>query len=187
MDSTTGATVGSLVGPSTPPEMGAPVVADSPRALEEEPVTAFAPMGPPPAGRTVDPAAKSPPEVAPASAPDSVVFPFSDMTGTTTQTHSVVADGAPKVAPDGETPATVLEAQAALRALQVEYGYAGVPALLTLAAGLASARAWLVEVIKLKARAAASKLLSASATPARTFYGVWTWRVSALLRTTSRC
>ena len=76
------------------------------------------------------------------------------MIGTRTQTPSVAADGAPTVAPDGEAPATVPDAQAALRALQVECGYADVPAPLTLAAGLTSARAWLVEVTQLKTRVA---------------------------------
>ena len=148
------ATEGPPVGSSTPPEMDAPVVADSLRALEEEPSAASAPVGPPPAGPAVEPAAASPPEVTPASALDSAVFHVSDMTGTRTQTPSVVADGAPKVAPHGETPATVADAQAALRALQVECGYAGVSASLTIPAGLASPRTWLVEVTQLKARMA---------------------------------
>ena len=72
------------------------------------------PGGAPPGDPTVEPAVVNSPEVAPVSAPDSAVFPVSDMTGTGAQTPSVVADGAPKGAPNGETPATVPDAQAAL-------------------------------------------------------------------------
>ena len=96
--------------------------------------------------------------MAPASAPGSGVFSVSDMTGTGTQTPSVVADGALKGAPDAENPATILDAQAVLRTLHVECRYASVPAPLTPAASLPSARAWLVDVTQLKARVAGFQL-----------------------------
>ena len=88
------------------------------------------------------------------SVPDSAVFPVSDMTGTETQTPSVAGDGAAKGAPAEEAPVTVPGAQAALRPLLVDCGYAVVPAPPILAAGLMSARARLVEVTLLKARVA---------------------------------
>ena len=108
---------------------------------------------PPHAGPTVEPAVANPPRVTPVSAPDSGAFPVSDMTGTETQTPSMVADGAPRGALADEASVTVPGTQAALRALQVECGYVGVPEPPTLAAGLVSARAWLDEVTQLKGSA----------------------------------
>ena len=83
------------------------------------------------------------------SVPDSAVFLVSDMTATGTQTASVAADGAPKVATAEEAPFLVPDAQGALRALQMECGYAGIPVPTTLVAALESARAWLVEATQL--------------------------------------
>ena len=88
------------------------------------------------------------------SVPDSGVFLISEMTATGTQTPSVAADEAPKAGTVKEAPVPVPDTQAALRALQMECGYAGVPVLTTVVAALESARAWLVEATQLRARGA---------------------------------
>ena len=137
-----GATGGSPVGPSTPPKVGVSVPAESPCEFEA----------------TLMAEVSGPPEVTPGTVPDSAALLVSDMAGTETQAPSMSTDGAPTGAPSEEASAAVPGAQAALRALQVECGYASVPATPTLAASLISARARLVEVTQLKARAASLQI-----------------------------
>ena len=160
---------GLLVGPSTPPEVGDAVTADSPRVaaeapaaeapateapITEVPVTDPAPVGAPREVPTVEPARNNPSALATGSVPDSAVLPVSEMTATGTQTPFVAVDGAPKVTPAEEASVLVRDTQAALPALQMGCGYAGVPAPTTPAAALEFARACLVEATQLKARVA---------------------------------
>ena len=146
-----GGTEGSPDGPSTPPEVVAPAPVESPAEVEELPVVVPPPVVPYCAGPTVEPAVLHPPGVASAAVPYSAALLISDMTGRETQTPSMVAEGAPAGASSEEASAAVPGAQAALRALQVECGYTGMPTPPTLAVGLVSARAWLVEVTQFKA------------------------------------
>ena len=79
-------------------------------------------------GLTVELAVLHPPGVASMGVPDSAALLASDMTVTETQTPSMAAEGGSAGASSEEAPAAVLGAQAALRALQVECRYAGMPA-----------------------------------------------------------
>ena len=110
--------------------MPAPV--ESPAELGEVPVAVPPPVVPRHTGPTVEPTVSHPHGVTSVAVPDSTALLFSDMTGTETRTPSMAADGAPMGASSEEAPAPVPGAQAALCALRVEYGYAGMPALPTL-------------------------------------------------------
>lgn len=92
------------------------------------------------------------------SAPGSSALLISNMTETETRIPSVATSGAATGAPNEDAPTTVPHTRAALPALWVECRYGGVPARPTLAAGLMSACAWLVEVTQLKGRVAGLQL-----------------------------
>ena len=154
VDPGAGTTEDPPVGPSKTPVVEVPTPSGSPRGFDEEPTVEPTQVVPRHTASAGKPIAENPTGRTPMSVQDPAAPLVSDITETGTQTPSTAAIGVTAGAPTEERPATAPDAQDALRSLQLECRYAGVPAPPTLAARLMSVRAWLVAMNQLKARVA---------------------------------